>query len=53
VISWFGIMFFADPDGGIRHLRRAARPGDRMASVCWQDLTANQRQRRVTAMAAA
>ncbi len=42
VISRFGIMFFADPVAAFANLRRATRPGGRMAFVCWQDLTANQ-----------
>jgi SAM-dependent methyltransferase len=42
VISRLGIMFFADPVAAFASLRRATRPGGRMAFVCWQDLTASQ-----------
>jgi SAM-dependent methyltransferase len=42
VISRFGIMFFADPVAAFANLRRATRPGGRVAFVCWQDLTANE-----------
>ncbi|MFF9481244.1 class I SAM-dependent methyltransferase [Streptomyces sp. NPDC014733] len=33
-ISRFGVMFFADPVGAFAHLRRALRPGGRLAFVC-------------------
>jgi SAM-dependent methyltransferase len=42
VISRFGIMFFDDPVAAFANLRRATRPGGRLAFVCWQDFTANQ-----------
>jgi SAM-dependent methyltransferase len=42
VISRFGIMFFSDPVAAFANLRRATRPGGRLAFVCWQDFTANQ-----------
>jgi SAM-dependent methyltransferase len=42
VISRFGIMFFADPVAAFTNLRRATRPGGRLAFVCWQPLVANE-----------
>jgi SAM-dependent methyltransferase len=42
VISRFGIMFFADPVAAFANLRRATRPGGRLAFICWQDFTANE-----------
>lgn len=37
VISQFGTMFFQDPRAAFANLRRALRPGGRMAWVCWQE----------------
>lgn len=34
--SRFGVMFFADPPAAFANLRRALRPGGRLAFVCWQ-----------------
>ncbi len=42
VISRFGIMFFDDPVAAFTNIRTAARPGARLAFVCWQPLTANE-----------
>jgi len=39
--SAFGLMFFGDPVPAFAHLRRAARPGARMAFVCWRSLAEN------------
>lgn len=36
VFSRFGVMFFADPLAAFANLRRAARPGGRLAMICWQ-----------------
>jgi SAM-dependent methyltransferase len=36
VFSRFGVMFFADPVAAFANLRRALRPGGRLAFVCWQ-----------------
>ena len=36
VISSFGVMFFDDPLAAFRNLRRALRPGGRLAFLCWQ-----------------
>jgi SAM-dependent methyltransferase len=42
VISRFGIMFFDDPVAAFANLRRATRPGGRLAFVCWQALGENE-----------
>jgi SAM-dependent methyltransferase len=34
--SRFGVMFFADPQAAFTHLRRALRPGGRLAFACWR-----------------
>lgn len=39
--SRFGVMFFADPPAAFANLRRALRPGGRLAFVCWQAATDN------------
>jgi SAM-dependent methyltransferase len=39
--SAFGVMFFGDPVAAFAHMRRAARPGARMAFVCWRPLAEN------------
>jgi SAM-dependent methyltransferase len=39
--SRFGVMFFADPVAAFANLRRALRPGGRLAFVCWQELPVN------------
>jgi SAM-dependent methyltransferase len=36
VFSRFGMMFFADPAAGLRRMRRALRPGGRMAQIVWR-----------------
>lgn len=41
VLSRFGVMFFADPTAAFANLRRALRPGGRIAFVCWQGLARN------------
>ncbi len=41
VYSRFGVMFFADPDAAFGNLRRALRPGGRLAFVCWRTLPEN------------
>lgn len=41
LFSRFGVMFFADPPAAFAHLRRALKPGGRMAFVCWRAFTAN------------
>lgn len=34
--SRFGVMFFADPAAAFANIRRALRPGGRLAFVCWR-----------------
>ena len=41
LFSRFGVMFFADPTAAFANLRRALRPGGRVAFVCWQPLPEN------------
>jgi SAM-dependent methyltransferase len=36
-----GVMFFGDAVAAFAHMRRAARPGARMAFVCWRSLAEN------------
>jgi len=39
--SRFGVMFFGDPDAAFAHLRRAMKPGGRVAFACWRPLAEN------------
>jgi SAM-dependent methyltransferase len=41
VFSRFGIMFFADPPAAFANVRRALKPGGRLAFVCWRTPTEN------------
>ncbi len=41
LFSRFGVMFFAHPTDAFANLRRALRPGGRVAFVCWQEMTSN------------
>jgi SAM-dependent methyltransferase len=41
LFSRFGVMFFASPQAAFTNLRRALRPGGRLALVCWQALQKN------------
>ena len=52
LFSRFGVMFFVDPAAAFANLRRALRPGGRLAFVCWQPLQVNAWMR-VPLMAAA
>lgn len=36
LFSRFGVMFFDVPTGAFAHMRRALRPGGRVAFVCWR-----------------
>jgi SAM-dependent methyltransferase len=36
LFSRFGVMFFDDPGAAFANLHRAARPGGRLAFVCWR-----------------
>jgi SAM-dependent methyltransferase len=42
VISRFGIMFFQDPRAAFRNIKRALRPGGRVAFVVWRPLAENE-----------
>jgi ubiquinone/menaquinone biosynthesis C-methylase UbiE len=41
LFSRFGVMFFEDARAAFANLRRALRPGGRMAFVCWQAIAHN------------
>jgi SAM-dependent methyltransferase len=41
LFSRFGVMFFCDPAGAFANLRRALRPGGRLAFVCWAAIDEN------------
>jgi ubiquinone/menaquinone biosynthesis C-methylase UbiE len=40
-LSRFGVMFFADPSAAFANVRRALKPGGRLAFICWQEMKAN------------
>lgn len=41
LFSRFGVMFFDDPAAAFAHMRRALRPGGRLAFVCWRSAAEN------------
>jgi len=41
LVSRFGVMFFADPVLSFSNLRKALRPGGRVAFACWRALADN------------
>jgi SAM-dependent methyltransferase len=41
VFSKFGVMFFADPEAAFRNIRRAIKPGGRLAFICWRSAREN------------
>jgi SAM-dependent methyltransferase len=41
MLSRFGVMFFSDPVAAFANLKRALRPGGRLAFVCWAPLEDN------------
>lgn len=41
LFSRFGVMFFADPYAAFAHLRRALKPGGRVAFCCWRSRREN------------
>ncbi len=41
VFARFGTMFFANPVAGLRNMRKALRPGGRMAHIVWRDQADN------------
>ncbi|AVS65046.1 SAM-dependent methyltransferase [Paracidovorax avenae] len=42
LFSRFGVMFFDDPARAFAHLRRALKPGGRVALVCWRRAAENE-----------
>ncbi|MDP1629945.1 MAG: methyltransferase domain-containing protein [Caulobacter sp.] len=42
VFSRFGVMFFADPPAAFANIRKALKPGGRLAFVCWRPLALNE-----------
>lgn len=42
IFSRFGVMFFDDPPEAFANLRKAAKPGGRLAFVCWRPVPENQ-----------
>lgn len=41
LFSRFGVMFFGDPAAAFAHMRRALKPGGRIAFCCWRDRREN------------
>ncbi|MFM0008678.1 class I SAM-dependent methyltransferase, partial [Paraburkholderia dipogonis] len=41
LFSRFGVMFFDDPTAAFAHMRRALKPGARVAFVCWRGMAEN------------
>lgn len=41
VTSRFGVMFFADPTAAFANIRKALKPGGRLAFVCWRAMPEN------------
>ena len=41
LFSRFGVMFFDDPAAAFAHMRRALKPGARVAFVCWRSAGEN------------
>jgi SAM-dependent methyltransferase len=41
VFSRFGVMFFIDPAAAFANIRRALKPGGRLAFVCWRPFAQN------------
>ena len=41
LFSRFGVMFFDDPAAAFTHMRRALKPGARVAFVCWRGMAEN------------
>lgn len=39
--SRFGVMFFADPPAAFANIRRALKPGGRLAFLCWRSMAEN------------
>ncbi|HTQ14778.1 MAG TPA: class I SAM-dependent methyltransferase [Rhizomicrobium sp.] len=41
VFSRFGVMFFSDPPSAFANIRKALKPGGRLAFVCWRSAAEN------------
>jgi SAM-dependent methyltransferase len=41
LVSRFGVMFFGDPAAAFANLRRAMKPGGRVAMACWRPVAEN------------
>jgi SAM-dependent methyltransferase len=41
LFSRFGVMFFDNPPRAFAHMRRALKPGGRLAFVCWRGMAEN------------
>ncbi len=41
VTSRFGVMFFSDPTAAFANIRKALKPGGRLAFVCWRAMPEN------------
>lgn len=41
IFSRFGVMFFSDPQAAFANLKRALKPGGRLAFVCWRPFPEN------------
>ena len=41
VFARFGTMFFANPVAGLRHMRKALRPGGKMVHIVWRERADN------------
>src|SRR5262249_50822578 len=42
VVSRFGVMFFDDPTAAFTNIRKALKPGGRLAFVCWRTPQENE-----------
>jgi len=42
LFSRFGVMFFADPEAAFTNMRKALKPGGRVAFACWRDWRENE-----------
>lgn len=42
LMSRFGVMFFDDPAAAFANLRTAAKPGGRLAFICWRSVAENE-----------
>jgi SAM-dependent methyltransferase len=45
IYSRFGVMFFADPVAAFANLKKALKPGGRLAFVCWRSFDENDLMR--------